>query len=268
MAQPAAHQLVHEGTKRRIGPVHRDQWGRGCAPGRLRPRLHAARRGLGARGRPPVPTLFERPARPRRARPRGRLREIAEAAGTAARCCAATRWAAGSSLQAALREPLALPRAGDARAPPPGSSPRPTASSARTPTSSWPPGWSARRSRRWWTCGSASRCSPTSPRSLIEQQRPGRLSFTGDQLARLLRTAGPGGHRAGLAPAAQRWSCRCWRWPAPATTATWPPRAAWPTWCRTGAPRPSRTPGHAAHLQRPEAVAARIEAFLGAGRER
>ena len=96
---------------------------------------------------------------------------------------------------------------------------------------------------------------------LIEQQRPGRLSFTGDQLAGLLRTAGQG-----------------------VTEPVWHqlPALELPLLCLAGA-RDERylgaarrmadlvpdgrveaieEAGHAAQLQRPEAVTARIEAFL------
>ena len=163
VAQPAAHQLVDEGPERRIGAVHRDSGGV-AAP------LVVFVPGFMQRGEAWAPVadllsqryssvLLDHAEHDRE----GRLREIAEAAGTGGAVLCGYSLGGRLSLQAALREPSRY-RGLVTLGPPPGWSPRPTASSARTPTSSWPRGWSAHRSRRSWTCGSASRCSPTSPR--------------------------------------------------------------------------------------------------------
>jgi len=96
---------------------------------------------------------------------------------------------------------------------------------------------------------------------LVEQQRPGRLSFTGDQLARLLRTAGQGVTEPfwqrlpafGL-PLLALAGARDERYLAAAR------RMA--DLVPDGRAQAIEDAGHAAHLQQPDAVAARIERFL------
>lgn len=96
---------------------------------------------------------------------------------------------------------------------------------------------------------------------LIEQQRPGRLSFGGEQLAGLLRTAGQGvtdplWHRLPVfeLPLLAMAGARDERYlTAARRMADLVPR---------GRAEAIEDAGHAAHLQRPDAVAARIESFL------
>lgn len=99
------------------------------------------------------------------------------------------------------------------------------------------------------------------PELLIEQQRPGRLSFTGDQLAGLLRTAGQGVTEP------------CWHqlptFPLPLLSLAGARDERYLAAARRmadlvpeGQAEAIEDAGHAAQLQRPEAVAARIEAFL------
>jgi len=98
--------------------------------------------------------------------------------------------------------------------------------------------------------------------ALIEAQRPGRRSFSGADLARLLRSAGQGvtepiWHRlpAFELPLLALAGSRDERYLAAAhRMADLAPR---------GRAEAIEDAGHAAHLQRPDAVAARIERFLG-----
>jgi 2-succinyl-6-hydroxy-2,4-cyclohexadiene-1-carboxylate synthase len=97
---------------------------------------------------------------------------------------------------------------------------------------------------------------------LIEAQRPGRLSFDGADLARLLRSAGQGvtepawHHLPALElPLLALAGARDERYLAAAR------RMA--DLAPNGRAEAIEDAGHAAHLQRPDAVAARIERFLG-----
>jgi len=98
--------------------------------------------------------------------------------------------------------------------------------------------------------------------ALIEEQRPGRLSFTGAQLAGLLRTAGQGvtepvwHHLPALdLPLLAMAGARDERYLAAAR------RMA--DLVPNGQAEAIEDTGHAAHLQRPGSVAGRLERFLG-----
>ena len=196
----------------------------------------------------------------------GRLREIAEAAGTGGAVLCGYSLGGRLSLQAALREPSryrGLVTLG-ASAGLESQADREQRQNADEQLASW-----MERSPIEEVVDVWERQPLFADQSevLIEEQRPGRLSFTGDQLAGLLRTAGQG-----------------------MTEPVWHqlPALELPLLCLAGA-RDERylgaarrmadlvpggrveaieEAGHAAQLQRPEAVTARIEAFLVAIEER
>ena len=98
---------------------------------------------------------------------------------------------------------------------------------------------------------------------LIEQQRPGRLSHSGDQLARLLRTAGQG-------VTYPFWN-QLPTFPVPLLALAGARDERYLSHARRmadlvpdGRAEAIEDAGHAAQLQRPDAVAARVEAFVGA----
>ena len=98
---------------------------------------------------------------------------------------------------------------------------------------------------------------------LIEQQRPGRLSHSGDQLARLLRTAGQG-------VTDPFWN-QLPTFPVPLLALAGARDERYLSHARRmadlvpdGRAEAIEDAGHAAQLQRPDAVAARVEAFVGA----
>ena len=97
---------------------------------------------------------------------------------------------------------------------------------------------------------------------LIEQQRPGRLSHSGDQLARLLRTAGQG-------VTDPFWN-QLPTFPVPLLALAGARDERYLSHARRmadlvpdGRAEAIEDAGHAAQLQRPDAVAARVEAFVG-----
>jgi 2-succinyl-6-hydroxy-2,4-cyclohexadiene-1-carboxylate synthase len=99
------------------------------------------------------------------------------------------------------------------------------------------------------------------PEPLIEQQRPGRLSHRGDELAGLLRTAGQG--------VTEPFWNRLPNFPVPLLALAGSRDERYLGHARRmadlvpeGRSEAIENAGHAAHLQRPDAVAARIEAFL------
>ena len=98
---------------------------------------------------------------------------------------------------------------------------------------------------------------------LIERQRPGRLSHSGKQLAGLLRTAGQG-------VTDPFWN-QLPTFPVPLLALAGARDERYLSHARRmadlvpgGRAEAIEDSGHAAHLQRPDAVAARIEAFVGA----
>ena len=98
---------------------------------------------------------------------------------------------------------------------------------------------------------------------LIEQQRPGRLSHRGDQLATLLRTAGQG-------VTDPFWN-QLPTFPVPLLALAGARDERYLSHARRmadlvpeGRVEAIEDAGHAAHLQRPDAVAARLEEFVGA----
>ena len=127
---------------------------------------------------------------------------------------------------------------------------------------SWPPGWRPRRSSRSWPCGSASRCSPTSP---TRWSRPSaRAGFAQDPRGLALSAAHrrPGRAGARLAAAARPRRCRCWRSRARSTRATRTPRGGSRARSRTGARRSWRARATRPSSSAPAVVAALLGDFL------
>ena len=194
VAHAAARELVDERLQRRVGAVDRDHGRAPCgrrASRRVRPRLHAARRRLGAGGRAAARTLSERLcstiAEHTLRGPAGRDRGAGEGAVLvrllAGRAAGAARRAARAAAATA-----ALVTVGAARA----SRIRRARGAGPRPTRSWPPGWRRSRSRRSWRVWERQPLFADQSDALVEAQRPGRLSHDPRALALLLRTAGQG----------------------------------------------------------------------------
>ena len=174
--------------------------------------------------------------------------------GGGAPCCAATRSAAGWRCTPRCATPARYAGLvhgrrlrGHRRA-------RPRAARARRPTSSWPPGWRPRRSRRSWRVWERQPLFADQSDALVEAQRAGPAEPRPARARPAAAHRRPGRARAGLAP-----SCDGSTLPLLALAGARDERYAerapsgWRARRRAGAAAVVEDAGHAAHSSGPEA---------------
>ena len=267
MAHPAAGELVDERLNRRVGAVDRDhvrcEHGEQRPVGGLHPRLHAARRGVGGTS----PNGCRNATRASccataSTSVEGRLAEIAAAAtvdGDVVLC----GYSLGGrlALHAALRDPGRYARGRHARR---RGGHRGAGGAYR------PPG--GRREARRLDGDAADRGDRRALGAPAAVRRPvgaagarpsARAAAPGPALAGAAAAhGGAGDDGADLGPRWRRSTCRCWRSPARATSATAARRERMAAEAPRGYAAVIEHAGHAAHLQRPGEFADALLAFI------